>query len=78
MLPVGSDADGETLTRKTEVTRPSNVRVYQFHHIRVACRNDKISLYQLLQRVLLIPPLIESLVIEGGYGDKETFNSESR
>ena len=28
-------ADGETRTRKDCSTRPSSVRVYQFHHIRV-------------------------------------------
>lgn len=27
-------ADGENRTRKAYATRPSNVRVYQFHHIR--------------------------------------------
>ncbi|EDX75810.1 hypothetical protein MC7420_6465 [Coleofasciculus chthonoplastes PCC 7420] len=29
-------ADGETRTRKAYATRPSSVRVYQFHHIRMA------------------------------------------
>lgn len=28
-------ADGENRTRKGKPTRPSSVRVYQFHHIRV-------------------------------------------
>gem|GEM_PF-3489021 len=30
-----NNADGETRTRKACATRPSSVRVYQFHHIRV-------------------------------------------
>ena len=35
MLPFLLNADGETRTRKAYATRPSNVRVYQFHHIRM-------------------------------------------
>lgn len=30
-------ADGENRTRKAYATRPSSVRVYQFHHIREVC-----------------------------------------
>ena len=29
------NADGENRTRKAKATRPSSVRVYQFHHIRL-------------------------------------------
>ncbi len=34
-FPLLPNADGENRTRKAYATRPSSVRVYQFHHIRV-------------------------------------------
>ncbi len=36
MKQIESSADGETRTRMALATRPSSVRVYRFHHIRVA------------------------------------------
>ncbi len=33
-LRTENNADGENRTRKAKATRPSSVRVYQFHHIR--------------------------------------------